>query len=66
VKRFEEFICNEFVGKTVAFEEYKGHLRERFFKLKKHLLLANQKTFVQRIDSELDDERHGSIPSHKP
>ena len=57
VKRFEEFICNEFIGKTVDFEDYKGQLQSRFKKLKKHLLLANQKTFVQRIDSALDDKK---------
>lgn len=57
VKRFEEFICNEFVGKVVEFEDYKEHLQERFSKLKKHLLLANQKTFVQRIDSGIDDHK---------
>jgi ribosomal protein S15P/S13E len=57
VQRFEEFICNEFIGKTVEFEDYKGQLQSRFKKLKKHLLLANQKTFVQRIDSLLDDKK---------
>lgn len=57
IKRFEEFICNEFVGKKVDFEEYKEHLQSRFKKLKKHLLLANQKTFVQRIDSAIDDKK---------
>ena len=57
VKRFEEFICNEFIGKTVDFEDYKAQLQNRFKKLKKHLLLANQKTFVQRIDSLLDDKK---------
>lgn len=57
VKRFEEFICDEFVGKTVDFDVYKEHLQQRYSKLKKHLLLANQKTFVQRIDSALDDKK---------
>jgi ribosomal protein S15P/S13E len=57
VKRFEEFICNEFIGKTVEFEDYKAQLQSRFKKLKKHLLLANQKTFVQRIDSLLEDKK---------
>lgn len=57
VQRFEEFICNEFIGKTVDFEDYKEQLQSRFKKLKKHLLLANQKTFVQRIDSLLDDKK---------
>lgn len=57
VNRFEEFICNEFIGKSVEFEDYRKQLHQRFFKLKKHLLLANQKTFVQRIDSALDDRK---------
>jgi ribosomal protein S15P/S13E len=57
IQRFEDFICIEFIGKKVDFEEYKEYLQKRFAKLKKHLLLANQKTFVQRIDSALDDKK---------
>jgi hypothetical protein len=57
LKRFEEFICNEFVGKSVDFDEYKAYLQKRFSKLKKHMLLSNQKTFVQRLDSPLDDKK---------
>lgn len=57
VKRFEDFICSEFVGKLSSFEDYKKHLQKRFSKLKKHLLLSNQKTFVQRLDSPLDDRK---------
>ena len=57
LRRFEEFICNEFVGKAVEFEEYKEYLQKRFSKLKKHMLLSNQKTFVQRLDSPLDDKK---------
>lgn len=57
VNRFEGFICNEFVGKQVDFEEYKEFLQMRFSKLKKHMLLNNQKTFVQRLDSPLDDKK---------
>ncbi len=57
IKRFEEFICDEFIGKSVEFDEYKEYLQDRFLKLKKHLLLANQKTFIQRIDSALDDRK---------
>jgi len=57
LKRFEEFICNEFVGKTIDFEDYKEYLQKRFSKLKKHMLLNNQKTFVQRLDSPLDDKK---------
>ena len=57
VQRFEEFICNDFIGKTVDFETYKEQLQNRFKKLKTHLLLANQKTFIQRINSQLDDKK---------
>jgi len=57
VKRFEDFICNEFVGQSSDFEEYKVYLQKRFSKLKKHMLLSNQKTFVQRLDSPLDDRK---------
>jgi ribosomal protein S15P/S13E len=56
LRRFEEFICEEYAGKSVGFEEYKSYLQKRFSKLKKHMLLSNQKTFVQRIDSPLDDK----------
>jgi ribosomal protein S15P/S13E len=57
LNRFEEFICLEFVGKTTDFENYREYLQKRFSKLKKHLLLSNQKTFVQRLDSPLDDKK---------
>ncbi|MDP3927927.1 MAG: hypothetical protein Q8R57_02805, partial [Bacteroidota bacterium] len=57
VKRFEDFICSEFVGQDSNFDEYKAHLQKRFLKLKKHMLLSNQKTFVQRLDSPLDDRK---------
>ncbi len=57
IKRFEDFICSEFVGQTSDFEEYKVYLQKRFTQLKKHMLLSNQKTFVQRLDSPLDDRK---------
>jgi ribosomal protein S15P/S13E len=57
LKRFEEFICTEFVGNSVDFEEYKVYLQKRFSKLKKHMLLNNQKTFIQRLDSALEDKK---------
>src|SRR5690606_35738104 len=38
-------------------EDYKEHLQKRFSKLKKHMLLSNQKTFIQRLDSTLDDRK---------
>ena len=57
IQRFEEFICNEFMGETLEFNLYKKKLQTRFSSLKKHMLLSNQKTFVQRIDSQLDDKK---------
>ncbi|WP_149241337.1 hypothetical protein [Dyadobacter sp. 32] len=55
IDRFDEFICNEYIGKTIPFEEYKYRLQARFANLHKYLLLPNQKTFIQRLDSALDD-----------
>ena len=55
LNRFEDFILEEFLGEELQFEEYKPKLQNRFKKLKKHLCLPYQKTFVQRIDSQLDD-----------
>ena len=55
--RFEEFIVTEFVGQPVLFEEYKKSLQDRFKKIRVHLLLPYQKTFIQRLNSELDDKR---------
>ena len=57
LQRFEDYICNEIVYEKLEFEDYKEKLQGRFKKLKKHLLLANQKTFIQRIDSQLDDKK---------
>ncbi len=55
IDRFEAFIRDEYVGRDVSFEGYKQSLKERYAKLEKHLLLPNQKTFIQRLDSALDD-----------
>lgn len=57
VNRFESFICEEFIGQTMEFNQYKDILQKRFKKLKKHMLLNQQKTFVQRLDSMLDDRK---------
>ena len=57
VTRFEEFIATEILGTKVDFITLKETLQDRFRKLKKHLLLPGQKTFVQRIDSALEDKK---------
>jgi hypothetical protein len=55
LNRFETFIKEQFTGQDIAFEKYKLVLQQRFSKLKKHLLLSSQKTFIMRIDSPMDD-----------
>ena len=56
-QRFETFITDEFVGEQLDFEGFKTKLQRRFAKLKKHLCLPHQKTFVQRLDSKLEDKQ---------
>jgi hypothetical protein len=57
INRFEDFIQEEYIGEKLDFEEYKTKFQSRFTKLKKHLCLPHQKTFVQRLDSQLDDRK---------
>lgn len=56
-QRFESFIVDEFIGEPLDFEDFKTKLQQRYSKLKKHLCLPHQKTFVQRLDSKLDDKQ---------
>ena len=53
--RFEDYILEEFIGEVLVFPEYKAILQNRFSRLKKHLCLPHQKTFIQRLDSQIDD-----------
>jgi len=57
VERIENFIQDEIVYEKLDFEGYKNKLQARFKNLKKFLLLNNQKTFVLRLDSILDDKK---------
>jgi hypothetical protein len=57
VSRFENFITGEVLYETLSFEQYKKKLRNRFKKVKQHLLLPHQKTFLLRLSSELDDRK---------
>lgn len=57
LSRFEDFILEEYIGEKLQFEDYKVKLQSRFKKLKKHLCLPHQKTFIQRLDSQLDDKK---------
>jgi hypothetical protein len=57
IQRMDNFIQSDIVGETLDFEEYKDKLKLRFKSLKRHLLLPHQRTFMQRVDSALDDKR---------
>ena len=55
LNRIEIFIVSDIIGYKCGFETYKKTLSERFSALKEHQLLAKQKTFLQRINSPLND-----------
>ncbi|CAM3715047.1 hypothetical protein MUGA111182_04820 [Mucilaginibacter galii] len=59
IDRFENYIKQDilFEETTLGFEEMKSKIQHRYQHLKRHLLLQKQKSFVQRIDSLLDDNR---------
>lgn len=54
-ERIENFLTDEFIGKHTNFTSYKEILQKRFRKLRRHLCLPHQKTFLLRLDSQLDD-----------
>ena len=56
IERFEIYIYEDILGEKLAFEEYKSKLQKRFTKIKKHLLKPNEKVFIQRLNSPLDDK----------
>ena len=56
VNRLEMFICNEIIYEQLPYEQYKKKLQTRFLNLKKHLLIPAQKTFVMRLDSQIEDK----------
>lgn len=55
VERFETFVSEDIVGQSLNFEDYKLELQNRFLKIKRHFLKPEQKAFIQRIYSPLDD-----------
>ena len=57
VNRFESFITDEVLYEPLDFEGYKDKLRQRFKKVKQHLVLPHQKTLLVRLASELDDRK---------
>lgn len=57
VNRFETFILDTYFDTPIAFEEYQKSFQQRYKKLHRHLLLTQQKSFVQRIDSRIEDKK---------
>lgn len=57
VDRFEKYFVHEIIGVKKDFPDYRKSLQMRFQGLKTHLLLPHQKTFLSRIESELDDRK---------
>jgi hypothetical protein len=57
ISRFEKFILDEYIGEKLPFNEYRSRLQARFQNVQIHLLLINQKTFLQRLRSPLDDRK---------
>lgn len=57
VDNFESYLLTEILGIKSSFPAYKEDIKNRFKHIKKHLLQPHQKTFVTRIQSELDDRK---------
>nr|WP_199001426.1 hypothetical protein [Flavobacterium sp. ASV13] len=57
VNRFEAFVQDSYFGDAIPFDEYKLQFQRRYKKLHRHLLLNSQKSFVQRIDSQIEDKK---------
>ncbi len=55
LNRFENFLTAEILGVESDFPKYKTQLQKRFNSLKEHQILPSQKTFMLRVNSELDD-----------
>ena len=55
LNRIENYITAEIVGRKCDFSVYKKELIKRFASIKEHQLLAKQKTFIQRVNSPLND-----------
>ncbi|NVM64484.1 hypothetical protein FHW88_002773 [Mucilaginibacter sp. SG538B] len=54
IDRFESHLKSS-IGTTELFPAYRDVLKERYNKIKFHLLLSQQKPFITRLQSDLDD-----------
>ncbi|MBS1733623.1 MAG: hypothetical protein JST02_10030 [Bacteroidetes bacterium] len=57
IDRFESYFIKDIIGTNTEFPTYRGIIKKRFEGLKSHLLLANQKPFYARLQSELNDRK---------
>lgn len=57
VDRFEQYFIKEVIGSDSEFPAYRDEIKNRFKQLKTHLLLAHQKPFYNRLQSELDEKK---------
>jgi hypothetical protein len=58
LRRFEKALQERIAGNDeVLFPHYKEMLQKRYLKIKKYLLRPNEKTFLQRVNSAIDDRR---------
>ncbi|MGB0880287.1 MAG: hypothetical protein ACPGTO_06945 [Polaribacter sp.] len=55
LNRFENYLTQEVLGLTSEFPTYKTIVQKRFSTLKEHQFLPSQKTFMLRVNSDLDD-----------
>lgn len=55
LNRFEKYLTQEVLGIKSEFPAYKTILQKRFSTLKEHQFLPSQKTFMLRVNSNLDD-----------
>ncbi len=57
INRFESYFVKDILSIKKDFPAYRGEIIKRFDGLKYHLLQPHQKTFINRIKSELDDRK---------
>ena len=57
IDRFESYFIKDILSIKEEFPAYRGKIIERFGGLKYHLLQPHQKTFINRINSKLDDRK---------
>ena len=57
INRFEIFLQENYLNEPLTFEDYKLNFQNRFKSLHRHLLINTQKSFIQRVDSQIEDKK---------